>query len=382
MSTITEQEEDSFYQKLEKTQSIQEVISLTESLGKDDKKNKMASLKELLGHAVVLEFATIPIYLSAMWAIKDSNCAAAKSIRNILQEEMLHMSMVCNMLVAIGGNPKIYSGNRLSFPSYLPGGVHPELYLYLEGFNDCSLRNFMEIELPDEVAEIIDYETKEVVSLTPLCGSDKNGEEHPHQTFEHNTTIGALYTKIDDLFQDLQPEMNVERQLSGPLARWVMADASSVSKAIDFIKEQGEGSEGVTPESTGMDDLAHFYRFWEVYYEKKIVKEGDTYYFKDPFPRPDVFKIGRTPFGGYQEQNVTPEVWHLIYEFDKTYSRLVMLLEDAWTEGGGGQASLVKAVEVMFDLEKYALPLIATPIPSSRDGDNYGPCFRIIDVEK
>lgn len=348
-----------------------------------NKEDKLAALKELLEYAVVLEFATIPIYLSAMWTIKDNSCEVAKSIRNIFQEEMLHMSMVCNMLVAIGGEPKLYNTtNRLSFPTGLPGNVHPELFLYLEGLNDCSLRNFLEIELPDEVATIYDYETKEVVELTKLCGKDGHDkrEKDTKRSHEHNNTIGELYDRIDELFKELDPVMNTERQLSGPLAWFVMADSNSVHKAIDFIKEQGEGSEDVTPASTGMDDLAHFYRFWEVYYEKKIVEEEGKYYFKDPYPRPASYDTARIPKGGYQKENVTPEVWHLIHEFDKTYSTLVMLLEDAWAENGGGQASLVKGIDVMFQLEKYAIPLIQTPIPGSREGLNYGPCFRIIDV--
>lgn len=345
--------------------------------------DKLFVLKELLGYAVILEFATIPIYLSAMWTIKDNNCEVAKSIREIFQEEMLHMSMVCNMLVGIGGEPKIYSSDqRLSFPTGLPGDVHPELFLHLEGLSDCSLRNFMEIELPDKIAEIYDYETKKRVGLTKLCSTEDHDprEESLEQDHAHNSTIGELYDRINELFHELNPKLDVERQLSGPLAWFVMEDATSVAKAIDIIKEQGEGSENATPEDTGMDDLAHFYRFWEVYQEKKIVEENGKYYFKDPFPRPEIHEIARIPEGGYLEKDVTPGVWHLLHEFDKAYSKLVWLLEDAWAIGGGGQASLVKAIEYMFRLERYALPLVQTPIPEKK-GLNYGPCFRIIDID-
>lgn len=172
--------------------------------------------------------------------------------------------------------------------------------------------------------------------------------------------------------------MDVERQLAGPLSWWVMADTYSVSKAIEMIKEQGEGSENVTPASTGMDNLAHFYRFWEVYYQKKIVQEGDKYYFKDPMPRPDTYKIARVPKGGYQQSEVSDEVWFLLSEFDKTYTELVKLLHDAWAINGLGQAALVNAIEVMFKLEKYALPLMQIPIPNNKEGLHYGPCFRMM----
>ena len=60
----------------------------------------MFILKELLNNAVILEFATIPIYLQAMWTIKDNKCEVAKSIRNIFQEEMLwHFQLQLALLV-------------------------------------------------------------------------------------------------------------------------------------------------------------------------------------------------------------------------------------------------------------------------------------------
>lgn len=379
MSTKAIQFKNAFQEKASRINNVHELIKHSKSV-QDEDEDKLHVLKELLNSAVVLEFATIPIYLQAMWSIKDNNCEVAKSIRNIFQEEMLHMAMVCNMIAGIGGEPKIYdSENGLKFPSGLPGGVHPELYLYLEGLNDCSLRNFIEIELPEEIAEIYDYETKELVTLGGLCDKDGNiGKKEHVQSHEHNTTIGELYDRINELFQELQPEMDVERQLAGPLSWWVMSDAKSVSKAIDMIKEQGEGSENVTPASTGMDNLAHFYRFWEVFYQKKIVEEGDKYYFKDPMPRPEIYNMARVPEEGYQKSEVTPEVWHLISEFDKAYTDLVKLLQDAWAINGRGQAALVNAIEVMFKLERYALPLIKTPIPNNEDGLHYGPCFRML----
>ncbi len=378
MSTKEVQFKNAFQEKATKLNNVKELILHSKSVGNVNE-DKLHVLKELLNSAVVLEFATIPIYLQAMWTIKDNKCEVAKSIRNIFQEEMLHMAMVCNMIVGIGGEPRIYNTkNRLKFPSGLPGGVHPELFLYLEGLNDCSLRNFMEIELPEEIAEIYDYETKELVSIGGLCNQEGKINNTKHmQSHEHNTTIGALYDRINELFQELQPKMDVERQLAGPLSWWVMADAESVSKAIDMIKEQGEGSENVTPASTGMDNLAHFYRFWEVYYQKKIVQEGDKYYFKDPMPRPETYNVARIPKNGYKKEDVSPEVWHLMNSFDEVYTDLVKFLEDAWAINGRGQAALVNAIEVMFKLEQFALPLMQIPIPD-KEGLHYGPCFKML----
>jgi len=379
-----------FQEKAFHTTNVKELISHSETV-EDNKEDKMYVLKELLNSAVILEFATIPIYLQAMWTIKDNNCDSAKSIRNIFQEEMLHMAMVCNMIVGLGGEPRIYDPknpkNNLAFPSKLPGDVHPKLFLYLEGLTNCSLRNFMEIELPNVIADIYDYETKELVNIGGLCNEDGEVTEPVHvHSPEYANTIGKLYDRINELFQELRPKMDVERQLAGPLSWWVMADAYSVGKAIEMIKEQGEGSEakhdGKEEVDIGWgDDMAHFYRFWEVLYEKRIEKIGDTYYFKDPLPRPASYNVARVPKGGYQKEDVSDEVWFLVNEFDKTYTELVKLLQDAWAVNGRGQAALVNAIEVMFNLEKYALPLMKIPIPGNAEGQHYGPCFRMLTEE-
>ena len=129
---------NTFQERAFKINNVKELIKHSHTV-KDSHEDKLYVLHELLNSAVILEFATIPIYLQAMWSIKDNNCEVAKSIRNIFQEEMLHMAMVCNMIVGIGGEPRIYDPeNGLKFPTGLPGGVHPELFLYLEGLNDLK----------------------------------------------------------------------------------------------------------------------------------------------------------------------------------------------------------------------------------------------------
>ena len=93
---------NAFQQKASALTNVKALIEHSKSV-EDIHEDKLHVLKELLNKAVVLEFATIPIYLQAMWSIKDNNCEVAKSIRNVFQEEMLHMAMVCNMIAGIGG---------------------------------------------------------------------------------------------------------------------------------------------------------------------------------------------------------------------------------------------------------------------------------------
>jgi rubrerythrin len=324
---------------------------------------RLALLKQSLSQAVTLEFATIPIYLAALWSIKNNLHPAAISIRNVVQEEMLHLALACNMLASIGGKPKLYdtTTNGLRYPARLPGGVHPELVLKLSGLTDDALDDFLEVELPQEEIDIEEFK-----------GKYNSGDEH----HDHSQTIGALYDAISVEFKNLQPKMKPDNQVSGPLSWFVVDTPKKVDSAIHWIKTQGEGAIDTSPKNTGLNKLSHFYRFWEIRRRQKIEKDPDTgkFVFKSPLEFPDVWPMAVVPVGGYRKEDVSQEVWLLLSKFDETYSSLMRLLESAW--GTGGQAALWKAIDTMFDLEKYAIPLMQIPIPGGEG--NYGPCFRLI----
>jgi rubrerythrin len=326
--------------------------------------HRLALLKRTLQQAVELEFATIPIYLAALWSIKNNLDPVAKSIRNVVQEEMLHLSLACNMLASIGGKPRLYdtSERGLRFPARLPGGVHPELTLRLSGLTDDALDDFLEIELPQGEVGIAPYESKY---------SDAHDEDH-------STVIGALYDAIKQEFESLRPAMSPDNQISGPLAWFVVDTVEKVDSAINWIKTQGEGAVQCPGDEKDPVKLSHFYRFWEVRKRQKIEFNQATnkFEFMTPLEFPEVWPMAVVPEGGYQQRDVSEQVWDLLQTFDRTYSHVIKLLESAWTEGG--QAALWRAIEAMFDLEKSAIQLMQIPRPDG--AGNYGPAFRMVDV--
>jgi rubrerythrin len=327
---------------------------------------RLELLKQTLQQAVELEFATIPLYLTALWSIKNNLHPVAKSIRNVVQEEMLHLSLVSNMLASVGGKPKLYdpSDKGLRFPTGLPGGVHPELTLRLSGLTDDALEDFLEVELPLEEISIEGYHSKY---------SHAHGENS-------SATIGAMYDAIKQEFESLRPVMSPDNQISGPLAWFVVDTIEKVDSAIHWIKEQGEGAVQPSTDKTNPKSLSHFYRFWEVRERKRIEYDAvtDKFVFGPPLEFPEVWPMAVVPEGGYRQQDVSEDVWALLAGFDRTYSQLVKLLESAW--GGGGQAAMWKAIEVMFDLEKTAIPLMQIPRPDG--AGNYGPAFRMVHVDE
>jgi rubrerythrin len=335
-----------------------------EAITQVDKEKRLALLKSTLQQAVELEFGTIPIYLCALWSIKDNLDPIAKSIRNVVQEEMLHLALACNMLASIGGRPVLYdtTDKGLHYPTKLPGGVHAELTVSLSGLTDDALDDFLEIELPQGEIMFAPYESK---------------YKDAHSHGDHSGTIGALYSAVNQEFLSLQPEMRPDNQVSGPLSWFVVDTSEKINSAINWIKEQGEGAVEATEHNQAIGELSHFYRFWEVRKRQKIEMDPDTgkYSFGAELKFPDTWPMAVVPAGGYLQQDVSEEVWELTNNFDLTYSKMIKTLESAW--GEGGQAALWKAIELMFDLEKYALPLMKIPIPGGKG--NYGPSFRLIN---
>ena len=84
----------------------------------------IAWLRDALQLAIQLELSTLPPYLIARWTIKEPNTPVERSIRVVTREEMSHLGLACNLLVAIGGTPLIADERVVPrYPTKLPGNV-------------------------------------------------------------------------------------------------------------------------------------------------------------------------------------------------------------------------------------------------------------------
>ena len=317
-------------------------------------------LKQGLQAAIKLELATLPPYLSALWSIKSAGAPAARSIRQIVREEMLHMGIMCNLLTAVGGTPALNTPNSIPiYPGELPGGVHPGLTVALQGFSPAAVNLFMEIEMP--VNGPIAFE---------LAGAE---------TFP---TIGAFLTALLDAFETLQLPLSSERQMEsfvgGSELKKLLA-LQDVREAIQLVKQQGEGREGdpASPEDTGPEDLAHYYRFAEIHHGRGLRKNPDTGVWKfdgDPIPFPETWPMAVVPLGGYQQADAPdPQIWQSIQSFDQEFTSMLNQLQAAWQDGEPEE--LDNAVDTMRTLKEPAASLMQKPLPNG--GGSYGPCFRL-----
>ena len=308
-------------------------------------------IRTSLQAAIALELSTIPPYLCGWWSIKSPAEEAALLIRSIVLDEMFHMGLVCNMLSAIGGTPRIVAAAP-TYPGPLPGGVHPGLTVYLSGLTCTYVRDvFMEIEMPEH----------------PLAFA-ASGEEFP--------TIGSFYDALREAFRQVRPTISVNNQLSqkgiGGNDLEPIKDLVGVEGSITLIKEQGEGTSTSPDAPQAAGEFAHYYKFGEIYHGHKLQQVNGKWEFNgDVVAFPDVYHMGVVPAGGWPSPD--PAVQGLLQKFNTEYTALLQDLDKAWI--GGGSSALGPAIGKMFSLTSTAGELLKAPLPG---GDGvYGPEFRV-----
>ncbi|MET7574629.1 ferritin-like protein [Streptomyces sp. NPDC005492] len=304
-------------------------------------------LREALQVAVELELATIPPYLCGWWSVRDRRGEAARLIRRIVGDEMYHLGVVCNLLVAVGGRPRIKDAAP-RYPGPLPGGVRTGVEVYLSGLTRSFVRDvMMAIEAPDD----------------PLAR-----ERHP------SPSIGDFYGDLMRAFRDVAPHLSTDRQLSDRIGSDELrpvGNLDDVERSIEIIKEQGEGTASSPADTFQNDHPAHYYAFAEIYHGRQLRRSDRGWHFTGAAVRfPDARPMARVPAGGWHRP--PGQVRRLLEEFDGIYTDVLDALDQAW--GDGGSRSLGTGVRAMRALEGPAVELMETTIPDAPG--NYGPQFR------
>ena len=112
--------------------------------------DSLDNIRSALQVAIRLEHSTIPPYLTAAWSL-TGNDDVVSLITDVAVEEMLHMTLVCNILNALGGQPVLNDPQFVPrYPGRLPGMVHTSFSVGIESFSKNLLRDtFMVIEEPE-----------------------------------------------------------------------------------------------------------------------------------------------------------------------------------------------------------------------------------------
>ena len=207
-----------------------------------------SDLHQHLQYALNLELWTIPLYLTALYSIKDLNKLkrheypeAAKLILSVVVQEMLHMELVCNISNALGFSPEFLPPNydeQKGIPfihpakDYLP----PDLNGYVvkpQALNEHSLRLFCAIELPHPKKEIEWEKEKSYNSIADLYDALKTGIS----TLWNECYAGDVHnTKQKNSFNEYR---NTQHHGFSQNVHSV----ETAFKAIDAIIQQGEGAD-------------------------------------------------------------------------------------------------------------------------------------------
>lgn len=237
-------------------------------------------VQESLKAAVLTELMTIPPYLTALFSIKASNCDARTLVHSVVLEEMLHMTLAANTLIAIGGNVPIFElGVNVRYPSTFPLDVDDGLVVSLASLTGQQTHDvFMAIERPDTMAAL-------------------PGETEPRPPVGHRSGYASLGDFYDAIIQVLRKlgsgifaNPRVDQQID--IRKWFPYEIEgfpdgrvysfeSAQAVLNKIVEQGEGlritQDPINPKDGDGCNYAHYFKFGEIYYGQRLVSDS-----KDP----------------------------------------------------------------------------------------------------
>lgn len=345
-----------------------------------------------LKQALRLEHATIPPYLTALYSIKPGkNVDAFHIIRQVAVEEMLHLSLVSNVLNAVGGSLK----GTLTHPDFIPNYPTPiptgasDFQVDLIKFSPQAIATFMKIERAEEVEEdkplVVARETQEKQNFLTIH------EGNPANTFysiglfyaEIIRGLNALYKEKGDALFCGDPKLQItpEYYYNGGGDIIEVTDLRSAIRAIRIIQEQGEGSR-IGAIYDAEREMAHFYRFEQLTQSKFYTINHDDPLESDSPHKPsgeslkvnwdEVYPIKtNATLADYPEG----ELRQAAVAFQKEYSKFLAEIEASFT---GEREKLIPAVGAMFRLKELAAQLIRNPIPGNAEGLHGAPVFRVI----
>lgn len=324
-------------------------------------------LVEYLQTAIQVEHGTLPLYLTAMWSLKDDSGDHYGILRGIALQEMLHLGIVCNLLKAIGERPLIAPPMATIpvFPGQLPGldlsdvmsgDISLESFSTFDGDPKSRIKLFMRIERPvdGDIDPQIAAHAARLRAMVPkfhtigefydviLQGIKTLAEKpQPEITFAGTGQIGA------DWFAELTP----------------ITTKDEAVKQITLIQTQGEGTSSSQASGSSSQELAHYYRFKQIVEEKKYNWSSGQPVLDPalvfPFPAQDrIRQFTPAPLGGHP-QSAT---------FDGAYSNMLNSLQRAWDDHPD---ALNDAISFMFEMTTAATALMES---------GYGPNFHYVSA--
>lgn len=372
---------------------------------------KSAKHGQLLKHlqtAIEIELATIPVYLYTYYSINrlPSDCDDLKNSEDILNfanrsgglimsvavEEMLHMSLACNILKALGGKPQLYLKSPEPFPSNLPH--HKKGFsVGLEKLSTAQMSKFLMIEKPEKpgappegdkwetIGQFYDWIENYIVKNT----TDKDFKHTANQLktgdgYYAANNIDTIYpTDASYVKKPIEPQDPAKRGASqanypnaadsGHLVK--VHDKASAIEAIRIIKHQGEGypdDKSHKYDDPKKNEDSHWYKFNQLHKKmRKLSKDSSQV---DCF----VYDFPTNPTLANYEAKYQP----LVRVTNAVYSYLLLITQVSFELKGPAQFTMFYIgmhKGMIFILDKIIGAMRSYALSNKKNGSVLAPTF-------
>ena len=348
----------------------------------------------LLAEAAAVEHSLMCSYLYAAWSLRrneadgltpDQVVAVTRwksIITSVAIEEMTHLTLANNLLVAIGAGPHLSRPNFPVPPTYYPTGIVVEL----ARFSPAILDHFIFLERPEgrrlhDAAEFVhpaDYHRTQPKGRLMPSSQDYTTQGHLYRGVRHGLEVLAHHVGEAALFcGDVASQIGpADASLPGLS---LIRDLKTAEQAIQTIIEQGEGAPAHSEDS-------HFSRFM------RVRKEYDAFVAADPtfdpaFPSAHNPTM-RQPLDPHNRVYVdSPEAARILDLANSLYGHMLRCLVQSYGRGAededGKRLFVGLAIDLMFQLAPIASHLASLPASHSHPGVNAGITFTMLrDIAK
>jgi CDGSH-type Zn-finger protein/uncharacterized Fe-S cluster protein YjdI len=343
-------------------------------------------LAYLLTEAAEIEHGLMCCYLYAAYSLKggapdgltaEESAAVGRwrsTIVEVAVDEMLHLSLVSNLLAAIGSTPHLQRPNFPVAPGYHPAGV----VVALAPFDRATLDHFVFLERPEGV-DLPDGAGFEA----PAPYERGTRADRLVPSAQDYATVGHLYRGIRSGFVHLAEKLGESTLFIGDPAAQVgpdiaplggllaVTDLASALRAIDTIVEQGEGA-------PGHSERSHFAQFLSVREElEALTKARPAFAPAHPAARNPVMRKPPEPRGKVHVDD--PGSARLLDLGNAVYAFALRCLARAFGEADDPPAARARLVEsslaAMRELGPLMEKLATMPAGAAHQGTTAGLSF-------